>query len=187
MVCTRFCVAGYASGTATCYTIANRAVEMLLGAAHVVVIDECGANSPASMGPAATNLTQQPQPPSTSSPLPPPRSASMLPATRLNRPPHLHSATGQRSTSRGPNMQFGAILRSPDAAAAQRQHIMSGGYDGRPARCARAQTCGGASGQRVASQRAEMSRSAGFRRGRQGPSGAPAARDEAARRAACGR
>ena len=56
MVCTRFCVAGYASGTATCYTIANRAVEMLLGAAHVVVIDECGANSPASMGPAASQL-----------------------------------------------------------------------------------------------------------------------------------
>ena len=47
MVCTRFCVAGYASGTATCCDIVNRAVEMLLGAAHVVIIDECGANSPA--------------------------------------------------------------------------------------------------------------------------------------------
>ena len=111
----------------------------------------------------------------------------MLPMARLNRPPHLHSATGQRSISRGPNMHFGAILRSPDAAAAQRQHIMSGGYDGRPARCARAQTCGGASGQQAASKRAGMSRSAGFRRGRQGASGALTARDEAARLAACGR
>ena len=58
MVCTRFCVAGYASGTATCCAIASRAVEMLLGAAHVVIIDECGANSPASQLNAATLATQ---------------------------------------------------------------------------------------------------------------------------------
>ena len=94
-------------------------------------------------------------------------------------------ARGRRSgrvTAAVPDQPRLHLERSPDATAAQRRHLIPSAPDGRPARCARAQTCEGAWHQRDASHRAQMSRSAGFRRGRHAPRGAGSARRGGARR-----